>query len=573
MVESTVAHVRRRLVAVVCLPVCLSLAACGDDAAVVPGGASSSSGAAVVSTTSNGTTGVDMETTAVADSTGTSGSTGEPLPPPPPLPWTDECVFAGSDLALLNPNLQCVGLQVPLDWDDERSETITVAAFKVPTTAATRMGQLWLLDGGPGSSGLGLLSNPDLMAFGDAGWDVLILSHRGTLSPSLDCNNAATTGCRTDLEEQWGEGLRHFNPSQASHDLAALIDRERQIPDDPVLVYGISYGTMWAMHYGALHPEQADGVILDSVLPSEVEVLTQEIQQQASGEALLEQCIDDPDCGPTLPYRSGAEFAAAVVAAIDNGDCGGQDDGVWVDTLYRGELGVLLNGSARDFLPILAALLAQCTPEASQLYASAVGQLLGIGVQPGVEPVGPVETFPRFGINPSLFFSQGLQFVVMGTSIQRDEQDPEPFVSAALQHVVGLGFASLFEVTHDVWTTLPDVAALPPYPADLPTLVLAGRYDLQTPLGWLDDIGFPGESQHVLVFDSSSHFVIGSSETPTSSSCARDIVVQFGQDPDAVLDVSCMDDVPGVDPSLTRPDLQEISVTVFGTDDPWALVP
>ncbi len=565
------------------LPVWLCLAACGDDQPMVAE-ATDSTSTTTGDPGSSSTVAASSSTTGSVDSTGADSTTGEPEIPPPPLPWTDECVFSGSDLSMLNAALECVGVEVPLDWDDPDSELITIAAFKVPTAAATRQGQIWLLDGGPGGSGLSFFLNEDITALGDAGWDILVPSHRGTLSPLVDCPNPAASKCRTALEDVWGDGLRHFNTPQAAHDLAELIARESQIPDDPVLVYGVSYGTMWAMYYGSLHPTQADGLILDSVLPAEVEILTQESSQQLSAEALLEHCIDDPACGPMLPYRDGAEFAAAVVGAIDDGDCGGQDDGVWLDTLYRDELGLLLNFRSRDYLPLLAALLAACTPEASQIYSMAVSDLISMGFGNVAQPVGPMVTYPRYqpgvafsqyGIDPDLFSASGLQFVVMGTTILRDGEDPGPITEAARNNLVGLGFAGLFTVTHEQWTSLPDVAALPPFPADLPTLALAGRYDLQTPLSWVDELAesFAGEDQQLLVFDSSNHGVIGSSETATSDSCAREIIEQFALQPTGALDTSCMDDLPEIDPALERPDLLETSVSVFGTDDPWSLVP
>ncbi|MEX1367641.1 MAG: alpha/beta fold hydrolase [Nannocystaceae bacterium] len=564
------------------MPLSMILAGCGDDLGVTPGTTEASTGTTGASTGSTGE--VEPDTTGGVDSTGADGSsTGEDEPLPEPLPWTEDCTYAGSDFSELDPDVLCVGVDVPLDWDDPDSELITIAAFKVPTSAPTRQGQFWLLDGGPGGSGLGLVETSELtIALREDGWDVLVPAHRGTLSPPLTCAGPGTLSCRLELEESWGDGLRHFNTSQAAHDIAGLIDRERQAPDEPVVVYGISYGTMWAMHYGALHPEQADGIVLDSVLPSEIEVLTQEPQQQLSVEDLLQRCVDDPACGPALPYRSGTEFAQAVVAAIDEGECGGSDGGGWSATPYRLQLGILLNGGGRDYLPLMAALLAACTPETTSIFQMAFPELLSLDASSRRQLPGPsLVDQPRFGadagyfVDPELYFSNVLQWLVMGTTVLRDGEDPGPVTSAALQNLVGLGFAGLFLTTHETWSVLPDVAPLPPYPAELPTLILSGRFDQQTPLGWALDVeaSLGGRAQHLLVFDDASHFVIGSGDTATGSPCALDIMRAFGLEPTASLDSSCMDDTPQVDPSLLRPDLLESSAMVFGTDDPWSLVP
>lgn len=575
------------------LPLGLAVVACSDDGgepAQTMGSSGSSGTTGMEVGPTPGTTLVAMSTTEVADGTSSTSvadetTTGDEIEPPPPLPWTEDCVYDGSDLSELDPDLLCMGVEVPLDWDEPEGESIVIAAYKLPTTADVRLGQFWLLDGGPGSSGMSLAGSPEFtVPLRGAGWDVIVPAHRGTLSPSLDCGtNPSTAACRIILEDEWGDGLRHFNSSAAGHDLAALIERERQIPEDPVVVYGVSYGTMWGMHYAALHPEQADGLVLDSVLPAEVEVLTQEPQQQAAVEVLLQRCIDDPACGPTMPYRTGAEFAAAVVAAVDGGDCGGLDDGLWLDSVYRDQLGFLLNGNARDYVPLLAALLAACTPQASDTYAMAIGPLINSGFS--FSPVSggaSMELGPRFepapvggsyAIDPELYFSSELQFVVVGTSILREEQDPTPITDAAQQNLVGLGFAGLFLATHDVWTTLPDVALLPPFPETLPTLVLAGAFDLQTPLGWAEPLALEGEHQQLLVFDSANHGVIGSGNTADGEPCGRDIILEFAQAPTEEVDVACLDEVPRVDPALLRADLLELSAMVFGIDDPWLLVP
>lgn len=519
----------------------------------------------------------DLDTTAGEDPSTSSSSSGEPAdPPPPPLPWTDDCTYINSDLSRLNERLECAGVTVPLDHDDPEGESITIAAYKIPTTMAPRRGQFWLLAGGPGSSGLSFLSNAELTdALNDAGWDVLVPSHRGTLSPPLDCDNPDFSSCRDGLEDSWGDGLRHFNSTQAGHDIAVLAEREQQDLDDAIVVYGVSYGTMWAMHYGSLHPEQADALVLDSVLPSEVDVLTQEAQQQVSVEEILQRCVDDPLCGPTLPYASGTEFSNAVTAAITDGECGPQDPGTWQQTDYRTELGTLLNGGSRDYVPLMAALLAACTPETSEIYEMALPGLFSASFAMAPPSPGPLLELPRYDVDSDLFFYRALQYVVMGTTVLRNETDPTPITEEAEGNLVGLGFANLFHTVHDVWTTLPDVDPLPPYPTELPTLILSGAFDLQTPLGWAIDTAadFGPDAQHFLVFDSARHGVATSGVTFDDQPCARDIMLAFSADPLAKLDISCMDDTPPVDTTLQRPDLQQTSAEVFGIDDPWTLVP
>ena len=52
---------------------------------------------------------------------------------------------------------------------------------------------------------------------------------------------------------EWGEGLAQFTISNATDDLAELIDRAR-VPGQEVVLYGLSYGTAEMWRYLARHP-------------------------------------------------------------------------------------------------------------------------------------------------------------------------------------------------------------------------------------------------------------------------------------------------------------------------------
>src|SRR5690606_20462398 len=110
-----------------------------------------------------------------------------------------------------------------------------------------------------------------------------------------------------------------------------------------ILVYGLSYGTLWAQYYLALHPVQADGVILDGLLPMHGPVLEQKVMQQTAAVAMLQTCVDDPACGTAVGFASGEELAAAVVAAVDSGECGAFQGQGWLSSGLRQKFGMLLN--------------------------------------------------------------------------------------------------------------------------------------------------------------------------------------------------------------------------------------
>lgn len=516
---------------------------------------------------------------------GSSGAPSPDLPPDePPLPpigWSEQCTIAGSDLKELDPRLQCAAIEVPLDWSDPEGPAITIAAVRVPSTGATHRGQFWLLDGGPGGAGIGNLTDQPLIdQMVSEGWDVVIPAHRGTLSPRLDCQVPNTSSCREELDEAWGDGVVHFNSQAAARDVGHLIARTQEEFGEPTVVYGVSYGTHWAQHYLATHPDQADAVILDSVLVAGGGVLEQEPHQQGLVEDLLQRCLEEPTCAEKVALASGSDFAAAVTTAFDEGACGDADEGLWEESDLRFDLGGLLNRStARNYVPVLTALLRQCTPESTALVEQALSVLRAadfIG-QPRLRVESPTIGWgsrrPGFEVDPSLFFSDTLRYVVMGTSVMLDGEDPTEVNEASRRHLVTLGgFSRLFAEVHEYFADLPDVPLDSGVAVQTPVLVLNAAYDLQTPLPWAE-VAASRLGAQLVVFDDLDHGVVYTGSGPAQSvGCARALMLSFMRDPSAPLDTSCALRIPGIDPLVQGPRFEQVSVEAFGTADPWTLV-
>lgn len=107
------------------------------------------------------------------------------------------------------------------------------------------------------------------------------------------------------------------------------------------------------------------------------------------------------------------------------------------------------------------------------------------------------------------------------------------------------GIAAQFVACED-WPSgrAPEIADLPVH-SDIPTLILAGTYDLQTPLSWNKEAFVTLPNAGLLIFPMSGHGVI------TFSQCAADVTAEFIENPTVYPDASC---IAGLYPEWALPD-------------------
>ncbi len=566
-------------------------AACGDDASSAGGGSGSgtSVGEGVTGEDTLGNTGSTASASSSSSTTtegpdATSAETGSSstgtVGPDQPIAWQTKCIAPdGYDLRRLGPELECATIDVPLDWDTPDGEMLPATALRIRADTPERVGTFWALAGGPGGSGLGYaLDEGWVDEITAAGWDIVITPHRGSYAPRLTCSNASAlgTGCRQSLEDEWGEGLRHFNTRWAAHDVHAFVERERASDDEPVVVYGVSYGTYWAQFFEGEFPGVASSLILDSAVPTNADLAMQEYLTQDIATQLLQTCVDDPTCGPAVGFDSGEAFAEALLTTIDDGDCGGNDTGLWEETDYRFFFAFLINlQTARNYVPLLAALLTRCDPELTQTADTAMNALFAQAKAAGVQPAERSPRLDGMPPNPAILFSEPLQAAVIATSMLAPDATPAEAELDAERHVASLGFGSLVAAVQRGWGTLPAVELNRNFVSQSPILVLNASYDLQTVFPWAERVAAQ-HGQPLVEFADARHGITltgTGGKSLMGDSCARSLMLGFMSDPTAPPDTACVESLPGVDVSLQRPDLGPTTLNAFGTDDPWSLLP
>ncbi len=272
------------------------------------------------------------------------------------------------------PQVDCARLEVPVDWSREDLET-TVVLLRRIRAPDSQGDQVWLLDGGPGFAGDSFLDPSFVELVHAAGVDLYIPSHRGTLDRSrLNCPDQTAPdseagpwirgeewdACVRHLREEWGQGLDSFGSTSAARDVTYAMGLNETA--ERRLLFGGSYGTLWAQRTLLAGAELIDAAWLDSVVDLEGSLERVDEHADAAMENLLAACSEEDDCARMFTGEPLEQARQAIAAYSDNAGCG-QAEG----RLHRSEIqrlgNRLLSGSPDSWVIAASvyARLARCS--------------------------------------------------------------------------------------------------------------------------------------------------------------------------------------------------------------------
>ena len=251
----------------------------------------------------------------------------------------DRCVFKPPR----GDRLECYTLIVPENRDQPKGAEVRLRVAVLKARRAIARDPVIYLAGGPGDAPLvAQTAGADPLAEGD--WwadtatmrrrrDVIIISERGAggSSPNLDCfeprnseparakRRAVTEPqereillrCRAEFDRRKIDVAQYGTPALADD----VFDLVKTMQLGKVNLYGISYGTRWALETMRRHPEIIRSVILDGVYPPQVngEQNEPEIVRTAF-EQLYADCAADKLCRERNPDLGNATRAAITEA-------------------------------------------------------------------------------------------------------------------------------------------------------------------------------------------------------------------------------------------------------------------
>ena len=228
------------------------------------------------------------------------------------------------------PQMQCANVKVPLDYKKPGGKAITVAMAKVPAKGGKPIGSLFVNPGGPGSSGIAVLSYVDRAFSKDVmdKYDIIGFDPRGVGSSTpVDCIDNRELGKILDSDidasteagrkarkaqarqiakgckDKSGELLAHVGTESAARDMDVM----RGLVGDKKLNYlGFSYGTSLGGMYADIFPKKVGRMVLDGVVDPQQSLLpstyTQMLGFEKSFERYAERCVKAGNCslGPSV---------------------------------------------------------------------------------------------------------------------------------------------------------------------------------------------------------------------------------------------------------------------------------
>ena len=163
----------------------------------------------------------------------------------------------------------CHSLAVPLDRSGAVPGSIALHVERIP--AGDSKGVLVALAGGPGQAAADQLLvegyNRDLTP---PGLDLVVMDRRGTgQSGAINCR-ALQRADMADAGDEAAACARQLGPRRTlyttEHAVADLEDLREALGVAKLNLYGVSYGTQYALAYAATYPDRVERLVLDSVL-------------------------------------------------------------------------------------------------------------------------------------------------------------------------------------------------------------------------------------------------------------------------------------------------------------------
>lgn len=479
--------------------------------------------------------------------------------------WFSCSLHEGQDDGLA----ECAETEMHFNWFDDDGRSFTSYAKRLLSSAKKSEGQLWLLHGGPGASGtIGLTYYMEYIQDLYPELDLYTLDPRGTgysdyagcpdqETPASDWGTSISPSeldaCIAYLEDTYGDDLAVFNTTNSAIDLAAYIAATKK-EGEKVMIWGGSGGTHWGQRYLQLFPDQADGIIMEGIVPPVFSLVFQDEYADKVAHDLLDMCAEDAFCGAKLPDPKGTLLA--LYDKLDGGHCGlmGVDSYILKQTIDY----LIYYYPHHATVPALIYRLDRCNAGDMAALIQFFDVLFG----------GKKADFDR-SFSEVLFFNEGFSEMWEYPTFSNNQALLDYLDGIYEDPLIGYGKGYDRNDIYLKWPRYVDELEDTWAVTDIPMLMLQGIIDPSTPYDFAVELEehFAGALQHFVAFPYAPHNVADGtpvSDNPYAMTCGRQLFLDFLHDPTGELDTSCVAET-------LPPDFEGIvyGPAFFGTPDYW----
>lgn len=465
-------------------------------------------------------------------------------------------------------DIRCGYVTVPEEHGNPSGNTIRLAVAVIPSASDNTQAPLVMAQGGPGGSSLDAFVGLMLGPFGDffaANRDIIIFDQRGTLysEPNLMCEEVFEVMLET-LDDNLTSEAAHAATEQAliacrerlvseGINLSAY-DSVENAADVPLVVqalgytdyhfYGVSYGSLLAFHLLRDHPEGLQSVIVDAIVPTQVNFIpATPVNGVRSLRLLFESCAADAECSSNFPnleatYVQLLETLTTTPATVQitdpetgeprnlvlNGDVLA---GLTFQTLYSTEI-----------LPLLPKYISEMAQGNFRWLELLGGELL-------------LQHTTAQGMNLSVLCAEDSDYapeeIVLEGVYPQFERGLEAFSQSYL------ALCSMWQV--EALDMLVNEATV----SDIPTLIFSGEFDPITPPAWGEVAGETLSNSYVYEFPGVGHGSL------FGGLCPIGIALSFLENPTEAPDSACIEEMQI---SFLPPAAALFETEVFGVEIP-----
>lgn len=440
-------------------------------------------------------------------------------------------------------DLQCGWLIVPEEYENPDAGEIRLAVAIIKSQVDDPAPDpLFMLQGGPGGSTiytyLQLVPlNPRLRQIDR---DMILFDQRGTRysEPSLFCQEVydlgiemldddisreeagkvyqeATDACHDRFVRQ-GINLSAFDSIENAADVEAL---RLALGYDKINLYGVSYGSLLALHVLRDYPDGLRSVIIDSVVPPQTNFLIAAARTVNDAvERVFTTCAADEECSKAYPNLKEV-FYEQVDRLNENKE---------TIQLYDFETGetypALLDGDTviamvtqmlyqTDLIPMIPRVIYQVRAGNYDFTEKLLSLLV-------------FDKSLNYGMYYSVLCAEDADYTLEDVDVS----------GLPPQMEVAMGTEAVdFLETCANWVVDPLPASVDdPVVSDLPVLVLSGAFDPVTPPSYGEEAARSLSNSYSFVFPAGGHGAV------TSGECQEDIFLQFLANPNQEPDASCI---------------------------------